>query len=84
MYFKVCKNDKIVDVIKNVFYIKYQEKHDMLLLCDIKEAQAILSSDGMHGWHIEGLYNFPPDNYDYEITEITKPEYDELIKQKER
>lgn len=78
MYFKVCKDNEIVDILKNIFYIKYQEKHDWLVLCDIKEAEAILSSDGTHGWHIEGLYNFPPDNHVYEITEISKTEYDKL------
>ena len=61
-----------------IYCIKYQEKHSLLLLCDITEAQAILSSDGKYGWHIEGLYNFPLDNDIYEIKEITKYEYDKL------
>lgn len=78
MYFKVCKDDTIVDILKNILYIKYQKKHDLLLLCNIQEAEAILSSDGTHGWHIEGLYNFPPDNHVYEIIEITKQEYEKL------
>lgn len=82
MYYKVIKNDEIVDALDNILYIKYQEKHGLLLLCDITEAQAILSSDGKYGWHIEGLYNFPPDpdNTVYEIIEITKYEYDKLKK----
>lgn len=80
MYYKVLKDNKVVDTLKDIHYIKYQEKHNLLLLCNIQEAEAILSSDGMHGWHIEGLYNFPPDNYEYEIIEIKKSEYDELNK----
>lgn len=80
MYYKVLKDNKVVDTLKDIHYIKYQEKHNLLLLCNIQEAEAILSSDGMHGWHIEGLYNFPPDNHEYEIIEIKKPEYDELNK----
>ncbi len=82
MYYKVLKENKVVDVLKNIIYIKYQEKHNLLLLCNIQEAEAILSSDGMHGWHIEGLYNFPPDNTEYEIIGITKPEYEELSKER--
>ena len=78
MYYKVIKDDKIVDVLDHILYIKYQEKHSLLLLCDITEAQAILSSDGKYGWHIEGLYNFSLDNDIYEIKEITKYEYDKL------
>lgn len=80
MYYKVLKDNKIIDILKNIFYIKYQEKNNLLLLCNIQEAEAILSSDGIHGWHIEGLYDFPPDSYEYEIIEITKLEYDELSK----
>ena len=78
MYYKVIKDDEIVDVLDHILYIKYQEKHSLLLLCDITEAQAILSSDGKYGWHIEGLYNFPLENNIYEIKEITKYEYDKL------
>lgn len=78
MYYKVIKNNEIVDVLKNILYVKYQEKHNILLLCDIQEAQAILSSDGMHGWHIEGLYNLPFDNDTCKIEEISKTEYNNL------
>ena len=78
MYYKVIKNDEVVDVLNHILYIKYQEKHSLLLLCDITAAQAILSSDGKYGWHIEGLYNFQPDNNIYEIKELSKYEYDKL------
>lgn len=84
MYYKVTnKTGTVVDVLKYILYIKYQPKHDLLLLCDVKEAQAILSSSGQYGWHIPGLYNFPPDGQDYVITEITKYEYDNLISKPE-
>ena len=68
MYYKVIKNDEVVDVLDHILYIKYQEKHSLLLLCDITEAQAILSSDGKYGWH----------NDIYVIKEISKYEYDKL------
>lgn len=78
MYYKVIKNNEVVDILRNINYIKYQEKHKILILCDIKEAQAVLSSDGKCGWHIEELYNFPLDNTEYEIVEITEFEYEKL------
>ena len=78
MYYKIIKNNEVVDILRNINYIKYQEKHKILILCDIKEAQAVLSSDGKCGWHIEGLYNFPLDNTEYEIVEITEFEYEKL------
>lgn len=80
MYYKVTNSmtKDIVDVIKEIHYIQYQEKHKILILCDIKIAQAILSSDGKKGWHIEGLYNFPLDNTIYEIEPISRLEYEEI------
>lgn len=82
MYYKVIKNNKVIDVLNRIRYIKFQEKHKILLLCDIKNAQAILSSNGENGWHIEGLYNFPLDNTEYEIVEISRQEYEELNKER--
>lgn len=82
MYYKVTNSTThdIVDVIKEIYYIKFQEKHKILVLCDIQIAQAILSSDGKKGWHIDGLYNFPLDNTIYEIEPISHVEYEELGK----
>lgn len=78
MYFKVLKNGTVVDVLDHILYVRHQAKHDLLLLCDRKDAQAVLSSNGKYGWHIAGLYNFPPNNEEYEIVEISKYEYDKL------
>lgn len=80
MYYKVTNptTQDIVDVVSEIHYIQYQEKHKILILCDLKIAQAILSSDGKRGWHIEGLYNFPPDNTLYEIEPISRSEYEEI------
>lgn len=81
MFYKVMREGNVVDVLSTVLYVKYQSKHDQMLICDIKEAEAILSSDGKYGWHIEGLYNFQPDNYSYAVSKISKFEYDTLKKQ---
>lgn len=80
MYYRVVKNGKVIDVLDRIVYVKHQEKHNQLLICDIKEAQAILSSDGSYAWHIEGLYNFNPDNTTYIISEISKYDYDKYKK----
>lgn len=78
MYYKVLKNNDIVDILNHIVYVKYQKKHNILLICDKKEAQAILSSDGMKAWHIEGLYNYPMDDNIYELIKISEEEYNEL------
>lgn len=78
--YKVLKNGQVIDILQRVQYVKYQEKHNQILLCDIKEAEAILSSNGKYGWHIEGLYNFKPDKETYVIEDISQYEYDRLKK----
>lgn len=81
MYYKILDlNGNVVDLLTQISYIKYQTKHKLLLLCPIEEAEAILSSNGNYGWHIEGLYNFLPDNNLYTIHEISRFEYEQIKK----
>lgn len=58
-YYKVMKGNKVIDVLDQLIYIKWQEKHNIPVLCDIDEAQAILSSDKNTIWHEETLYKLP-------------------------
>lgn len=78
MFYKVMKDGKIVDLLNKLVYVKYQKKHDILLICDIEEAQGVLSSNGETAWHIDGLYYFKEDTTVYEIEEISKYEYNKL------
>lgn len=82
MYYKVLKDEKVVDVLKYIFYVKYQEENNILILCEKEEAQGILSSSGRIAWHIDGLYKSPWDDYVYKIVEISKYEYDYLLQEK--
>ena len=79
MYYKVIKNNKVIDVLDNIVYLKWQPKHKMMVLSDINDAQAILSSDKNTIWHEETLYKIPVEGYD-EVTlqEIDEYEYDRL------
>lgn len=79
MYYKVLKDNKVIDVLDHLSFVKYQEKHNIMVSCTKEEAQAILSSDGEYIWHIYGLYNLPVDGYDtVEIQEINQYEYNQL------
>lgn len=79
MFYKVIKDDKIIDVLDRLVYLKYQEKHNRMIFCDINEAQAIISSDEKHIWHTEGLYKIPVDGYEtVEILPIDRFEYEQL------
>lgn len=79
MYYKVIKNDKVIDVLDRLMYLKYQPKHNIMVFCEDSEAQAILSSDQNHKWHVKGFYKIPVDGYDtVELVEIDKYEYEQL------
>lgn len=79
MYYKVLKNDKVIDVLDHLSFVKYQKKHDIMIGCPKSEAQAITSSDGEYIWHVEGLYRIPTEGYDtVELIEIDEYEYKQL------
>lgn len=79
MYYKVIKNNKVIDVLEKLIFLKYQPKHQIMVICDESEAQAILSSDNNTIWHETSLYKIPVDGYDtVTIEEIDKYEYQSL------
>lgn len=79
MYYKVLKNNRVIDVLDHLVFVKYQKKHGIMLVCDKSEAQAIMSSDGVYAWHVAGLYRIPVDGYDtVELIEIDEYEYNQL------
>lgn len=78
-YYKVMKDEKVIDVLDQLIYIKWQAKHNIPVLCDINEAQAILSSDKNTIWHEETLYKLPVDGFDtVRLEEIDIYEYKQL------
>lgn len=79
MYYKVLKDGRVIDVLDHLTFVKYQKKHNIMLLCDKSEAQAIVSSDGSHFWHVNWMYKIPVDGYDtVELVEIDEHEYRQL------
>ena len=79
MYFKVIKNNKVIDVLDHLTYLKWQPKNKIMLLSDLDEAQAILGSDNNTIWHVEGLYDLPVSGYEtVKLIQIDKYEYNQL------
>lgn len=79
MFYKVMKDGKVIDVLDQLIYLKYQPKHKIMILCSEDDAQAILSSDKNTIWHEETLYKIPVEGYDSVILcEIDKYEYEQL------
>ncbi len=79
MYYKVLKNGEVIDVLNKLVFLKYQKKHDRMLLSNEEEAQAILSSSGDYAWHLKSLHPVPNNKYDtVEIEQISSYEYERL------
>lgn len=81
MYYKVIKDNKVIDVLDKLIYLKWQDKNKIMVLCDENEAQAILSSDKNTIWHEKTLYNIPISNCNYdtvELFDIPEHEYKQL------
>lgn len=79
MYYKVLKDNKVIDVLDNLIYLKWQPKHKTMILTDENDAQAILSSDKNTIWHENTLYKVPVDGYDcVDVEEISEFEYKQL------
>ena len=79
MYYKVLKNNKVIDVLDNLIYLKWEPKHKIMVLSGENEAQAILSSDKNTIWHERTLYNVPVGGYDcVDLVEIDEYEYKQL------
>lgn len=79
MYYKVLKNNKVIDVLDNLIYLKWEPKHKIMVLSGIDDAQAILSSDKNSIWHERTLYEVPVDGYDcVDVEPIEEFEYKKL------
>lgn len=79
MYYKVIKDNKVIDVLDHLTYLKWQPKNKIMLLSDLNEAQAILSSDRNTVWHVDGLYDLPVDGFDtVKLIKIDEYEYKKL------
>ena len=79
MYYKVLKDNRVIDVLDKLVFLKYQPKHKIMVLSDENEAQAILSSDKNTIWHEATLYKVPVDGFDtVSVCPIDEYEYKQL------
>ena len=82
MYYKVLKDNKVIDVLDHLIYLKYQPKHKIMVLSSIDEAQAILSSDKNTIWHERTLYNIPVDEPKFDVVDLVEIDFYEYNKLK--
>ena len=80
MYYKIIKNNQVVDVVTSLRYVKFSPKSKRILLCPRCEANGIVSESGNAIWHLEGFYPFQEGQYDtVKAVEITEEEYRYLV-----
>lgn len=79
MFYKVMKDDRVIDVLDKLVFLKYQPKHGMMVLCTEDDAQAFMSSDKNTIWHEATFYKIPVDGYDtVTLVKIDEYEYRQL------
>lgn len=79
MFYKVIKDEKVIDVLDRLVFLKYQNKYQRMIFCEEEDAQAIFSSDRKTIWHEESLYRIPTDGYDtVRVEKISEYEYKQL------
>lgn len=78
-YYKVIYKKRVIDVLDKIVYIKYQKKHNTLMLCDEDNAEGILSSTGDTAYHLLSLRPFPIDDFlTVSLEQISEHEYNQL------
>lgn len=52
MYYKVIRNDRVIDALDRLIYVRYDKRHDAIYLCEPKNADGFLSSDRSTCWAV--------------------------------
>jgi len=79
MFYKVIKDNEIIDVLDNITFVKIQIVHNRLIVCPEKFAQGILSSNGANVWFVNGLIEENINEYQtVELIEVDETEYNIL------
>lgn len=82
MFYKVLKNNRVIDVLFQLVFCKYDTDIQTMVVCQEDEAQAILSSSGNEIWHVSDYPSIEKSVahlYDtVDIVPIDKYEYDQL------
>ena len=79
MFYKVIKDNEIIDVLDNITFVKIQITHNRLIVCPEKFAQGILSSNGENIWFVDGIIEENINKYEVvELIKIDETEYNIL------
>ena len=73
MYYKLLQNGQVVRILERQCFLRWQEKHGMLVPCDEAYASGILGTDGV-AYHVDGLPEIPLAGIET-VQEIDRAEY---------
>ena len=80
--YKIIQNNRIIDVMDKLRYVKYLPKTQKTISVDERQANGILSSNGTEVYHLYGTKNtFPDEVKIVECLKIDLEEYERLTKQ---
>lgn len=79
MFYKVIGNGTVLDVLKSPKYITFQERNNLIVLCNRSGARGVISTDGSTVWHVLGWERIPiPNIASVQLVEIGEEEYEML------
>ena len=73
MYYKLLQNGQAVRLVERQSFLRWQERHGMLVPCDAEYANGILGTDGV-AYHVDGLPEIPLAGIET-VQEIDRAEY---------
>lgn len=62
MYYKIIRDNKIIDAIETIDYVRYYKNIGLLRCSKDDEPQGIIAPDNEHIWHVDGWAEFPPES----------------------
>ena len=78
MFYKVTQNGRVIDVVDQIVYVRYDKRHDDIYICEPENANAFLSSDRRNCWRVRQM-KLSDKNFDtVELDEITEQEFLQL------
>lgn len=79
-YYKLIKNDRVVDVLTHLEFVKWNERHSIPFRSDESDAEGFLSSDQTKIYTLPWYRHNPKHTFDVvdQMVEIDEDEYSQL------
>lgn len=77
MFYKLMSNDIVIDILPEIYYMRYLPKSNRWVGTDKQSAHGVLGSDQNTIYYLQGTVSACEENYKYvSIQTISKEEYD--------